>query len=204
MYVSVCTALQMLADSASQVQAEGIDAEAARYLRAVRDEASRIPHVCASQRRAPDPADAASSSPQAAAADSPKLPPPMTEWTYGVIQGFMDARGQVQHVVRPSHSLAWYHHLPDVQAAHCRSTHPPCSPQDLPTLCGTVRVTYHPIRHAPLAVLIHPIPIPAQPYQKTAPRWAVVTASVHVLVVDHVFAVTALIIAACLCLTLRD
>eukprot|EP00892_Ulva_mutabilis_P009062 jgi/Ulvmu1/6528/UM003_0161.1 len=81
------------------LDAEGIDAEAARYLRAVREEASKIPHVCASQRRAPDQADASPSAQnEPAAPDPPKLPPPLTEWTYGVIRGFMDARGQVQHV----------------------------------------------------------------------------------------------------------
>lgn len=90
------------ADGASFLQAEGIDVEAAEYLRAVREEASKIPHITASKGRAP-PRDASRSASTADAStevpEQPKLPPPLIEWTYGVIHGFMEARSQVQYAV---------------------------------------------------------------------------------------------------------
>lgn len=128
---NVCRKL-LPAHCVRHVQAEGIDADAARYLKAVREEASRIPHVCASQRRAPCQDAASPSTPHTAGAapEPPKLAPPMTEWTYGVIQGFIDARSQVEFVVRPLRPLC-IHHLRvrcHTRAAQATSTFKPNAP----------------------------------------------------------------------------
>lgn len=85
------------------MQAEGIDEEAAQYLRAVREEASKIPHVTVSKTRAPPRAVGNSTEAIEAAMavpDEPSLPPPIIEWTYGVIQSFVEARNQVEYMVR--------------------------------------------------------------------------------------------------------
>jgi Survival motor neuron (SMN) interacting protein 1 (SIP1) len=75
------------------MQAEGVEADAAAYLRAVRAEAARIPHVCtAGARLHPEPE--ACSAPEPACASA--LPTPQYEWTCNVIDNFVAARSQVR------------------------------------------------------------------------------------------------------------
>jgi hypothetical protein len=92
-----------------RLQAEGVDADAAAYLRGVRDEAARIPYVCTSRRRTVTPIDAgeaeanmSSSLSNTAAA----LDPPMMEWVFSVINNFLAAREEVHHEVCLSHDSA--------------------------------------------------------------------------------------------------
>lgn len=92
----------LFADAAFGLQAEGIDADAAQYLKQVREEASRIPHVTVSKCRAPPRATSPSATALDAAAtepEAPQLPLPLIDWTYGVIHGFIEARRQVEYAV---------------------------------------------------------------------------------------------------------
>ena len=77
------------------VQAEGIEADAAAYLRAVRNEAARIPHVCAGTRRHAESAQAATSFSHDEAEAATLAP--AYDWTCTVVDNFVAARAQVQH-----------------------------------------------------------------------------------------------------------
>jgi Survival motor neuron (SMN) interacting protein 1 (SIP1) len=72
------------------LQADGVDEEAAAYLRFVREEAARIPHVCASSRRSVATFTAAAVEPIEDASM------PEHSWLCSVLDNFVAARSQVQ------------------------------------------------------------------------------------------------------------
>jgi Survival motor neuron (SMN) interacting protein 1 (SIP1) len=72
------------------LQADGVDEEAAAYLRFVREEAARIPHVCASSRRSVATFTAAAVEPIEDASM------PEHSWLCNVLDNFVAARSRVQ------------------------------------------------------------------------------------------------------------
>lgn len=78
------------------MQDEGIDDDAAAYLRAVRDEASRMPQVTSSIRRCREPEPPVQADPDDT---SMSHPTPMMDWIHSVVDGFIEARQQVQYQV---------------------------------------------------------------------------------------------------------
>lgn len=91
-----CARAHVLHKPVDTFQVEGIDEDAAAYLRAVREEASRIPHVTASVRRYGEPEPPVHHDPHDTAVSQP---PPMMDWIHSVVDGFVEARQQVHHQV---------------------------------------------------------------------------------------------------------
>jgi hypothetical protein len=80
-----------LAQVCGGVQAEGIDADAAAYLRSVRKEAAKLPRVSVGTRLNPQGPSGSSSH-----LASPRTPMPPYEWICTVVDNFVTARTQVQ------------------------------------------------------------------------------------------------------------
>ena len=76
------------------MQADGIEDDAAAYLRAVREEAARIPHVTVGTRLHPEAATTSTATDVIADVSAPA---PQYDWTCDVIDNFVAARAQVQY-----------------------------------------------------------------------------------------------------------